>query len=87
MKSNKEHFTDQLNKVYWAFYENPKTMKEADKFTGVMRENICWYCRTLRKQERLFKIGKKICNVTKHPAAVWTTNPALVPKSNQLQLF
>ncbi|MBK9671952.1 MAG: hypothetical protein IPO70_06810 [Bacteroidetes bacterium] len=87
MKSNKEHFTDQLNKVYWAFFENPKTMKEADKFTGVMRENICRYCRTLRLQGKLYKVCKRVCAVTKHKAIAWTTNPDLIPPSNQLKLF
>jgi len=62
-------------------------MKEADKLTGVMRENICWYCRTLRQQNRLYVIGKRLCKVTKHVAKVWTTNPELIPVNQQLTLF
>ncbi len=71
----RNHFTDQLQKVYDSFFAVPKTMKEVDKETGVMRENICWYCRTLRLQSKLHAIGKRYCSITKHMATVWTTNP------------
>jgi hypothetical protein len=32
---------DQLKKVFNAFYEYPKTMKEVNTETNIMRENIC----------------------------------------------
>lgn len=83
----KDRHYNQLAKVYKAFFEQPKTMKEVDLEVGVMRENICWYCRTLRKQERLFAIRKRICAITKHKAIEWTTNPELVPPPIQLNLF
>lgn len=84
---SKDRYFNQLAKVYNAFFEQPKTMKEVDLEVGVMRENICWYCRTLRKQERLFAIRKRICGITKHRATEWTTNPELVPPPIQLNLF
>lgn len=77
----------QLKRVYKAFYNSPKTMKEADKATGVMRENICWYCRELRKSNKLYLVGRRLCSITKHEANVYTTNPALVPAKAQLELF
>ncbi len=82
------HFKDELSKVYRAFYASPKTMKEVDRETGVMRESICWYCRTLRRKNRLFPVKKRQCSVTKYPTVIaWTSNPDLAPKSNQLKMF
>ena len=80
-------FIDQLNKVYNVFYQQPSTMKEVDKVCGVMRENICWYVRTLRKAGRIYLINKRKCKVTKHKAGVYTTNPELIPIDKQTKLF
>ena len=83
-----KHFEAQLAKVYQAFYRSPKTMKEVDLETGIMRESICRYCRRLRLQNRLFPVLKRQCKVTKYPKVIaWTSNPDLVPKPNQLELF
>lgn len=79
-------FLSQLQKVYNSFFQSPKTMKEADFDCGVMRESICRYCATLRKEGRLFEIEKRDCKITGHRATVFTSNPELVPPSNQLQL-
>jgi hypothetical protein len=76
---------DQFKRVFDAFFEEPRTMKEADKITGIMRENICWYCRTLRKQNSLYPIRKRLCTVTKHRATEFTTDPAKVPTNPQLK--
>jgi hypothetical protein len=85
---SKDSYKAQLKKVYQAFYSSPKTMKEVDRETGVMRENICRYCRTLRLQNRLFAVNKRRCTVTKYPKVIaWTSNPDLAPKSNQLRLL
>lgn len=86
--SKSNDFDSQLERVYQSFYESPKTMKEVDKSIGIMRESICWFCRTLRKQDKLFPIRKRLCNVTRHPATEWTSNPALMPiRPEQLTLF
>ena len=83
-----KYYATQLHKVYDTFFSSPKTMKEADVATGVMRENICWYCRALRQQTRLFPIRKRYCKVTRHLAIEWTTNPDLIPKQDiQLNLW
>ena len=77
----------ELLAVYLAFMKSPKTMKEVDIETGIMRESICWYCRTLRQQNKLFKVGIRKCKVTKHSAATWTTNPEINPNNIQLKLL
>jgi hypothetical protein len=78
---------NQFQAVYKAFYNRPSTMKMVDKETGVMRENVCRYCGMLRKSGRLYQVKKGICPETKHRAIYWTTNPDLIPDSNQLSLF
>lgn len=88
IKQNEDkEIRDQLARVYESFFMLPKTMKEADKETGIMRENICWYCRTLRREGKLYVTGKRLCKITRHRANVYTTNPELVRASNQLRLF
>ena len=77
----------QLNKVFNAFSYGAKTMKEVDVECGVMRENICWYVRSLKKANLIYLAGKRDCKVTKRLAGVYTTNPELIPKSNQIMLF
>lgn len=78
----------ELKRVRQAFFDQPLTMKEADKLTGIMRESICRYCALLRKHGHLFAIGKKRCSITGYPnVTVWTSNPDHSPNSNQLELF
>jgi hypothetical protein len=85
-EGSKHH--DQLSKVFQAFFESPKTRKEADKACGIMRENICWYVRYFRQHKQIAVIRKRYCAVTKHLAEELTTNPALFPKEpKQLDLW
>lgn len=78
------HFEAQFQLVYDAFFESPKTMKEVDTETGIMRENVCRYVSTLRQQNRIFPIRERKCRITHHIATEWTANPALIPKNPQL---
>jgi predicted transcriptional regulator len=87
MTETENKFTAQLRLVYNQFYKQPMTMKECDRAIGIMRENICWYCRELRKHNRLFMIGKKICSVTNHRANIYTTNPTMIPQQQHQTLF
>lgn len=77
----------QYKAVFAAFFRKPSTMKMVDIETGVMRENICWYCREFRKRKVLKPVRKGVCPITNHKATFWTTNPELFPNSNQLSLF
>ena len=83
-----KNFQAQLNKVYQAFMEKPRTMKEVDICTGVMRENVCRYVNTLLSQKRIAVRRKRKCNVTGYPYVnEYTGDPALFPKTDQLQMF
>ncbi len=87
-QSKDKQFKAQLTKVYKAFADKPMTMKEADVYTGVMRENICRYVDTLLEQGRIAIIRKRKCSVTGYPYVnEYTTNPNLFPQSNQLKMF
>lgn len=81
------HFLTQLKRVYLAFFDKPQTMKEVDFSTGVMRESICRYCRTLKLQNQLYPIRKRYCSITKHLATEYTTNPELILEDDQLKLW
>jgi hypothetical protein len=77
----------QYKAVFAAFFRKPSTMKMVDMETGIMRENVCWYCRKFRKLDVIKPVRKGICPITKHRATFWTTNPELFPSSTQLTLF
>lgn len=87
--SNKRQREDtQLKAVYNAFYEQPRTMKEVFVLTGVLREFVCWYCRTLRRSEHLYFIKKRRCTITGRIVKEFTTNEDFVPEyPKQLNLF
>lgn len=79
---------DQRIIVFNAFFESPKTMKEVDQETNIMRENICRYVRDFRNKNKIALVGYRKCTVTGHAkVGIYTTNPDLFPKSNQLKLF
>jgi len=78
----------QLRRVYDALKEKPMTMKEADVYTGVMRENICRYVSELMESGLIAIRTKRRCSVTGHSNVnEYTGNPDLFPKSNQFDLF
>ena len=80
--------TDQVQKIFDAFFEFPKTMKEVDNETNVMRENICRYVRLLKFESQIEKIGYRKCKITGfNKVGIYTTNPDLFKKSKQLNLF
>lgn len=83
-----KHFNE-LNQVFEALFQEPQTMKELDRRTGIMRESICRYCGILRKQGLLHYVRQRRCRITGHPR-VWelTTDPAKATKESiQLALF
>ena len=87
VRQDKDTKKDQLHKVFQSFFDSPKTMKEADSDSGIMRENICRYVRTFRQSKSIVVIRKRYCLITKHLANEYSTNPKLFPKPTQLNLF
>jgi hypothetical protein len=54
---------------------------------GIPQKNLTRYKRTFQKFELLFELYKGICKKTKRRATYLTTDPDLIPKSNQLTMF
>lgn len=80
-------FSDQLNKVFKGFFDEPQSMKMLSVKLKIDRANICWYCREFRKYNKLGIAKKSICSITKRIVNYYTTNPELIATSNQLKLF
>ena len=73
------HFQAQINKVFKAFYRQPKTMLMVYIETGILRANICRYVAEWEKQNCIKKVSNGICPISKHRASFYTTNPELFP--------
>lgn len=78
----------QLELVYEAFKAKPMTMLEADKETGVMRSNICYFIDRLKAENKIAVRKIRRCSITGYPKVQeLTANPDLFPQSNQLKIF
>ena len=81
-------YIDQLSMVFKAFKIKPMTMLEADKHTGIMRSNICWYVRDLLKANKIAVVEQRKCSISGFPKVnVYSGDERLLPKSNQLSIF
>jgi len=87
-QGNDTKFKAQLEKVYNALLVKPMTMKEADVYSGVMRENICRYISTLLKHNRIALIRRRKCSITGWSTVnEYTADASLFPQSNQFTMF
>ena len=86
-QSKNKEFTDQFNEVYKGFFEQPQSMKMLSIRLNIDRANICWFCRDLRKSERIDIAKKGVCKITNRVVNFYTTNPDLFEQSNQLKMF
>jgi hypothetical protein len=82
-----KHFHTQMKIVYKAFFKEPQSMKMLSIKYDIDRANICRYCRTLRKSDKIAVAKRSICKITKRIVNFYTTNPEAFPQSNQLKLF
>jgi len=80
-------YQNQLARVVEAFKEKPKTMLQVATETGILRGNICYFVRDLQKHHEIALIRKGKCPVSKHTAGFYTTDPDLIPKPGQSELF
>ena len=80
-------FTDQFSEVYKGFFEQPQSMKMLSIRLNIDRANICWFCRDLRKSDKIDIARKGVCKITNRVVNFYTTNPDLFEQSNQLKMF
>jgi len=74
-----KHFQAQMQRVFAAFYKQPKTMLMVSIETDILRANICRYVAAWEKQNCIRIVRKSICPISKHRAGFYTTNPELFP--------
>ena len=74
-----KHFQAQTQRVFAALYRQPKTMLMVSIETGILRANICRYVAKWEKENRICIVRKGICQISKHRAGFYTTNPDLFP--------
>lgn len=78
----------QLERLFKAFYEQPKTMLMVEVETGISRSSICRYVANWKESENIGIVRIGICPISKYRKVQHlTTNPKLFPSSNQLKLF
>jgi hypothetical protein len=80
------HLNEQ--KRYFEYLKtNVATNSMVTEATGIKQKNLTRYKRTFQKFDLLFELYKGICKKTKRRATYLTTNPDLIPQSNQLKMF
>ncbi|HRO09180.1 MAG TPA: hypothetical protein PK047_09955 [Saprospiraceae bacterium] len=67
----------QLNRVLISFAGKPKTMLMVATDINIKRSNVCRYVAQLRKFGKIHFIEKNLCQISKHRAGYYTTNPEL----------
>jgi hypothetical protein len=82
-----KNLKDQFSKVYKGFFEQPQSMKMLSEKLKIDRANICWFCRDLRKSNKIDIAKKGVCKISKRVVNFYTTNPDLFSQSNQLKMF
>ena len=78
---------NQEQAVFNSFFSSPKTMKEVDRDSGVMRESVCRFVGKFRERNQIWVLRERRCRVTGWNADELTTDPKLAPKPIQLTLF
>lgn len=80
-------YNSQIKRVFKAFKERPKTMLEVSTETGILRGNICYFVRDLRKQKKIVTVKKETCPISKHQAQFLSTDERYFPEETQPELF
>jgi hypothetical protein len=78
---------NQIKLLIEALKERPQTMLMVGKRINVERANICRYISELSKSKRIALVKKSVCEITRHPAGYYTSDPQLFPKDNQMSIF
>lgn len=77
----------QMKRTFHAFKIQPKTMKMVSVETGIDRSNICRYVAKLEKKDKITVVKTASCEITKHKAKYYSTDPRYFPEETQSELF
>lgn len=64
----------QVERISQTLFERPKTMLMAANDTNIERANICRAIRKLEDQNKVIRLRKGLCSISKHRATYFTTN-------------
>lgn len=70
----KKHFELQGRKLLKAFSSSPMTMLEASRLTGIERANICRRISQWEPSNKIFRLNRAKCSISKHWAYLFTTD-------------
>ena len=87
LQSKDNQFKNELQTIFEYLKYNVCTASMLSEATGIKQKNICRYKRDLEKIGLLFEVNKTNCKTTGFKAYYITTNPELIPLSNQTKLF
>jgi len=79
------YFNSQYQIVYNCFAEYPKTMRMAERDTGVRQNNITWYVNTMKRNGQIKLIKNDKCHVTNRKADFYQTNASIAPMPYETQ--
>ena len=77
----------QMKRFYQCLKERPKTTKMAAVELGIQRANLTRYVAEFEKRNIITVVDKKKCEITKHQAKYYSTDPARIPEPGQQALF
>ena len=77
----------QTQRTFQAFKPHPKTMKMVSVETGIDRPNICRYVAKLERLNKITVVKTAPCEITKHKAKYYSTDPDYFPPKSQPELF
>jgi hypothetical protein len=77
----------QTKRTFEAFREQPRTMLEVAKLTGILRANVCRYVAHFRKHGKIVEVKEGPCPISKHKAGFYSTDPQYFPAETELDLF
>ena len=63
----------QKRRVFKAFAERPKTMREVSTETGVIRSNICQFIADFREAKTVTVVRRELCPITGNRANFYLT--------------
>lgn len=80
-------YQGQTERVFAVFAVKPSTMLMVSKETGIERANICRFISLWQKQNRVWLLRFNLCQISKHKAGYYTTDPTLFPSKQQINLI
>jgi len=83
LESKDKYFKNQKDTIFLHLQDHVATASMIAAETGISQKNICRYKRDLERDGLLKEVKKAVCKQTGFKAWYLTTNPSVVPHSDQ----